>query len=62
MNPSNSIDDTHTIKNSSKKVFYELITDIDSINKDSPIALLNALYQCEDYILLDENEGMYGGK
>ncbi|TLD98681.1 hypothetical protein LS65_009575, partial [Helicobacter japonicus] len=30
--------------------------DIDSLTKDSPIHLLNALYQCEDYILLDENK------
>ncbi|SQB98357.1 lipase family protein [Helicobacter fennelliae] len=29
---------------------------IDSLTKDSPIHLLNALYQCEDYILLDENK------
>ena len=38
------------------KIIYKLITNIDSINKDSPTALLNALYQCEDYILLDENK------
>lgn len=24
--------------------------DIDSINKDSPVALLNALYRCQDFM------------
>lgn len=27
--------------------------DIDSLTKDSPIALLNALYQCQDFVFVD---------
>lgn len=38
-------------------IIYKLI-DIDSINKDSPVALLNAMYQCENYALLDENKDL----
>ena len=31
--------------------------DIDSINKDSPVALLNALYRCQDFMFVDsQNE------
>ena len=29
------------------------IQDIDSLTKDSPIALLNALYQCQDFVFVD---------
>ncbi|WP_334094160.1 lipase [Helicobacter typhlonius] len=60
MNPNNpdKTDDSYKEKDYNKKTIYENITqdDIDSLTKDSPIHLLNALYQCEDYILLDENK------
>ncbi|WP_233715967.1 hypothetical protein [Helicobacter trogontum] len=53
MNPNNISKEFYN-----KKTIYENITqnNIDSLTKDSPIHLLNALYQCEDYILLDENK------
>ncbi|RDU58700.1 lipase, partial [Helicobacter sp. MIT 14-3879] len=59
-NNTNKIDSTDntTQKDYNKKTIYKNITldDINSITKDSPIALLNALYQCEDCILLNENK------
>ncbi|RDU60866.1 hypothetical protein CQA53_10620, partial [Helicobacter didelphidarum] len=40
-----------------KEQLFQYIShnDITSLTKDSPIALLKALYQCESYIALDSN-------
>ena len=42
----NNANDTTTLK-------YITQQDIDSLTKDSPIALLNALYQCQDFVFVD---------
>ena len=42
----NNANDTTTLKHITQQ-------DIDSLTKDSPIALLNALYQCQDFVFVD---------
>ena len=42
----NNANDTTTLKHITQQ-------DIDSLTKDSPIAFLNALYQCQDFVFVD---------